>query len=147
MNTNRSSGPEGSTMKSFHPHIHSHIPHSHPSHYSHSHIPKKICFFFWALRVSKIRNNMLTVKILRLTTNLQLLSNGTLKIWIPTYRVARILLWHLWTCTNTLYVINDLNLVWNKSWKLHTVQIEAKWPIVDKLLPFQWPYRQNVYPH
>ena len=52
-------GPEGYIM---------HPPHSY-----------KTMFFFWTLRVSTIRNKMLTVKIEGLTTDLQLFPKGTQK--------------------------------------------------------------------
>ena len=72
--------------------------------------------FFWTLRVSTIRNKMLTVKILGLTTDLQLFSKGTLKTRIPNYHAGKILLWQLWPCNSAAYVLNDLYLVSNERW-------------------------------
>ena len=95
--------------------------------------------FFGALRVSRIRNKMLTVKIKGLTTDLQLFSKGNLKTRVPNYRAAQILLWHLWPCNSALYVLNDLNLVSNDRWVSYLSyqhKVAAKWPPVDKLLPF-----------
>ena len=92
-------GPEGSTMN----------PPPPPPH------PYKTMFFL-TLRVSTIRNKMLTVKILGLSTDLQLFSKGTLKTRIPNYRAGKILLWQLWPCNSTVYVLNDLNVVLNERW-------------------------------
>ena len=55
-------------------------------------------------------------KILGFTTDLQLLSKGTPKKRIPNYRVAKIVLWHLWPSISAPYVLNVLNLVSNERW-------------------------------
>ena len=96
--------------------------------------------FFWTLRVARIRNEMLTVKILGLNNDLQLFSKGTLKTRIRNYCAAKILLWNLWPCNNAPYVLNDLNLVSNERWVFYLLyqhKIEEKWPTGVKLQPFQ----------
>ena len=70
--------------------------------------PCKI-MFFWTLRVSTIRNKMLTVQIWGLTTDFQLL-----KTRIPNYRAGKILLWQLWPRNSALYILNGLTLVSNE---------------------------------
>ena len=102
------------------------------------HIPTKL-YFFWTLRVSRIRNEMLTVKILGLTTDLQLFSKGTLKMRIPNYCAAKIFLWHLWPCNSAPYILNDLNLVSIERWVFYLSyqhKIETKWPPGVKLQLF-----------
>ena len=94
--------------------------------------------FFWTLRVSTIRNKMLTVKKKGLTTDLQLFSKGTLKTRIPNYRAGKILLWQLWPCNSAAYVLIDLKLVSNERWVFelsYQHKVKAKWPSVDKLQP------------
>ena len=95
--------------------------------------------FFWTLGVSRIRNEMLTVKILGLTTDLQLFSKGTLKTRIPNYCAAKIFLWHLWPCNSAPYILNDLNLVSIERWVFYLSyqhKIETKWPPGVKLQLF-----------
>ena len=66
---------------------------------------------------------------------------------IPNCLTAETLLWHWWRCNNIVYVLINSNLVPNDRWMLYKsyqCKVEAKWPPVEKSLPFWWPYPKCI---